>query len=493
MEFLWQLEQRYPVASWRVGDLHVWPLIRIQFANSVRAVDGQYRAATSLIQRAVHSLTAQQYVAIADRKHNAHLTHADVVFLSSATYRARVDGRWLDRLCDPLREQLEQQGLKCMHLEQLSHGERRIPRWRDSYVIQRDAVWRRFLAGISLQKYAASDIALEGLDDLLLDLAHRNLPSQCFQLENIQQQCALTCSFAAYFRRILLKARAKVAIVVCYYNKEGFGLNLAARQLGLPSLDLQHGVQGSLHFAYGPWTVLPPGGYEVLPDHFWCWTQQAADLINTWSANAAPRHTAFFGGNPWDQYWFESDQIAARAIRERLENCRARLGGARQILISLQAGIGVTQGLPKEISESIISAPADWRWWIRLHPAMAVRDATLRAWLSDLPSNRIEWRAASELPLPLLLTQMDAHITRSSSVVQEAASFGVPSVVTDPVGFSYYSAEAASGLVQYAQTGPDIIHALQHAFSSASTIQGPSQVLPWEQSIKRLRIAAGLT
>lgn len=491
MELLWQLEQRYPVADWRIRGLHVWPLVRIQIASLVRSGGTAGGNAGSLWQRAVNSFSSQQRAALRDREHIARLTPADLVFLSSSACRSLVDGQWLDRLCDPLREKLELRGYRCLQLEIAAQCECRVPRWRDSYLIQRDVLWRRLLNSLPLQRCQAADCELDGLEDLQQDLARHQLSAEKLSWQQLGRQSALIVSLAAYFKKILSRTRPRQVLAVCYYNKEGLSLNLAARQLGLVSVDLQHGVQGTLHFAYGPWTAVPAAGYELLPDRFWCWSEQDAAAINSWSGKTTPRHTAFCGGNTWAQYWSTSTTAGAQKVREQFRAGKARLGGTRHVLITLQPVHGASQGL-EAFGACINHAPADWRWWIRLHPAMAPNEAALRSWRLTLPAERIEWDLASELPLPVLLGGMDAHLTRSSSVVQEAAACAVPSVVTDELGIRYYHEEAAGGMVRLAQSGPDIVSALQQMFAQEKRSGGPSQVLSWDTSIARLCAATGL-
>jgi hypothetical protein len=61
----------------------------------------------------------------------------------------------------------------------------------------------------------------------------------------------------------------------------------------------------------------------------------------------------------------------------------------------------------------------------------------------------VETEGVAQAPLFALLPRVDVHVTACSSVVIDAAAFGVPSVVTDPAALSLYPAERDAGLVAH--------------------------------------------
>jgi dephospho-CoA kinase len=62
---------------------------------------------------------------------------------------------------------------------------------------------------------------------------------------------------------------------------------------------------------------------------------------------------------------------------------------------------------------------------------------------------------------------MDGHLTAGrSTVVQEAAELGVPSVACDPEAADFYAAEIAQGALRIASTGGEILAALEAAMAA---------------------------
>lgn len=491
MELIWECERRYPVASWEVGGMHAWPLIRKNLAESLRAAHGE-AGGKGQLRQAILGAYGQQRATALDGRHNAHLGPADVVFFSNASCRSLMEGQWLDRLCDPLREQLELRQHRCLHLELAAQNQYRIPRWKDSKLIQQAVLRQHLRNAIRPLHWDDGQVEIPGFEELLRYVKQGHFPEWDFSRDILLRNCSLLERLASVFTRILQVAEAQLVIVECFYGMTGLAAILAARRRKIVSLDVQHGVQGALHFAYGPWTACPAEGYTLLPDRFWCWTDADAKQINSWAGETAPRHGAFTGGNPWASYWSYSNPEGATQIGEQLEAVRARLGGTRQILVSLQWGANTSSSLPSEVSQCLAQAPEDWRWWIRFHPSDTPSKHSPPAWIAALPQSRSEWQAASTLPLPLLLPAMDAHLTGSSSVVQEAAAAGIPSVVTQATGLEYFRAGIAAGTVKYARQPGEIILALGELMHAKASRCGSTQAISWDVSLRRLSESTGL-
>ena len=79
--------------------------------------------------------------------------------------------------------------------------------------------------------------------------------------------------------------------------------NLSCRRFGIPSIDIQHGVQGDYNAGYGRWLRVPVAGYELLPSIFWCWSKDEADSIEKWSQKVQASHKAIVGGNLFLDLW----------------------------------------------------------------------------------------------------------------------------------------------------------------------------------------------
>ena len=91
-------------------------------------------------------------------------------------------------------------------------------------------------------------------------------------------------AIASYFKRVLARVRPKLVFVTCWYATESMACILACNELGIPSIDIQHGIQ-EFHVAYARWNRVPNGGYELLPTYFWCWSEAEASVIRGWAGD----------------------------------------------------------------------------------------------------------------------------------------------------------------------------------------------------------------
>jgi UDP-N-acetylglucosamine 2-epimerase len=107
-------------------------------------------------------------------------------------------------------------------------------------------------------------------------------------------------------------------------------------------------------------------------------------------------------------------------------------------------------GLADEETEKLIQAARmcgpDVAWWWRLHPVESGKRSAFAARLQQQGLDGSQVGAATDLPLYALVRSADVTVAHSSTVIQEAAQLGVPSVVT-----SDYGAEFHAGLVHAGQ------------------------------------------
>jgi hypothetical protein len=238
------------------------------------------------------------------------------------------------------------------------------------------------------------------------------------------------------WKRLLRRARPSVVIGI---NPEP-SLCRAGRHLSIPVFDLQHGLIGNETPWYGIMTAAPAGA-DYLPAGILCWDEASAVEVGKWAR--AQGVTTPVLGNPWIARFQEAapdDEV----LKAALAGLPASMGERPRILVSLQWGLGdlyyreqaFNGVLADALEQAILATAGRFDWLLRLHPVQlrgdgaAKVEAYLRRTFSGLAG--VEWQRASSAALPALLRSVTAHVTDSSSVVAEAARFGVPSAMLNP-------------------------------------------------------------
>lgn len=434
-DLLNEAEVRFPVDSWKVAGVDAWPLLRIRYGFGMVEEHGYRAAAGSRTARALDAFRGpfrRVLASIQDHSRNASLSApADVLLLSNGISYANVEGVWHDRFCDPIIREIEQHNLRCLLLSPL-HAYR-VPRRTPSHFIQPE-LDRAALRSLSP---SAQPLHLPEFDGFQGWAEARNRPAP--PLGWLRQACTRVRQTADFFARILQNTGAALGVAVNYYSPVGMAFVLACRERGLPVVDLQHGVGGNLHFAYGRWVRVPAGGFDLLPTHFWCWDAESAAAIRAWATDG---HTTLVGGNPWLSYWQDASAPHVREADARIRALKAQHPSAIHALLTLQFPALSEQ--TRATLDSVRSSGPDIFWWIRLHPRLLADRKHVAAHLGL--TNRVEIDAATHLALPALLRHVDVHVTHSSSTVLEAATLGVQSVITSRYGAELYPAQLRSGM-----------------------------------------------
>jgi len=210
----------------------------------------------------------------------------------------------------------------------------------------------------------------------------------------------------------------------------------AGKIKGIPVYDLQHGMMNEEHPWYGEkYRVTTPS--KDLPDGFLCWDEPSAATLRKWAPQRGIDVRVI--GNPWFSR-FLLKKPTDILVQETVARGRIFNNSHPIILVSLQYGLDIFykdvrfNGVMVNALEKVIVETSDsYNWLLRLHPVQ------IRGWRKGLVQGyltrtfghlkSVEWRASSEYPLPVVLQQVDLHITDMSTVVVEAGWMGVYSAL----------------------------------------------------------------
>ncbi|MFW2564591.1 hypothetical protein [Acinetobacter baumannii] len=248
-----------------------------------------------------------------------------------------------------------------------------------------------------------------------------------------------------------------------------------AKKNNIKIYDLQHGVINKDHYWYGT-QMHENSSDDELPTGIIFWDEVSAKNIEYWTKNRNVKSVVV--GNPWLNRFIQQnseDELVSQA-NNRLNFL---VKNKPVILVSLQWGLSEKcyadsiydyNGVMCKSLEDVIVRTADkYHWLLRLHPVqMNGKNAeSINKYLNKTfgSFSNVEWVTSSEVALPALLSVINLHITDISTVVTEAAYFGVKSALLNPFleegqkYESYFLYERQQGFADIVEQKADVIEA----------------------------------
>lgn len=457
LDVIVDLERRYPVEDWSVAGLHVWPMLRIRMFTLLvmhgLGSDPAEAGARSPAERVSHAIKGIGRIARNTILSGNRLVFPsrddEAVLLADGISFANIEGKWRDRLMDPIIAALEANGRPSLLMTPgyLCPGPRYSPTCHIQSRLDASKVLGTLVSKLKPSPLFGSDSFAAMQSEISRDYPDIAFPGERWLVE----QAARIEWMARHFGGIIGKTSARAAFVSNYYGAEGMAFVLAARRAGCVTIDVQHGLQHR-HVGYVQWTKIPSGGYDLLPHLFWCWGPDEVHAIN--QGPGAPWHRGVEIGNFWADFWADPENpVVARTIG-RLRSIKESLGAQRHFLLTPSWGYPDIEF--EKLFESVRHADPHIHWWLRLHPTLVARREEMRDRVTTLGLGNVEIDAAMDFPLPVLLHEMDANITFDSSTVLDARAAGVPSVVTTSNGAALFAREIEAGFCRFAADPVDI-------------------------------------
>ena len=425
------IEDEIPVSEWEVDGLRVWPLVRVKLGHSLFK---RYLEDTTprLITHPRRRSNQYRTVLAASRSFSIDRTVGDirrldpeVILVSDGVSLVSCSTGTTDRCLEPIRSELTRRDTCTALVVPSSASANRI-----GGCVSLPAIPNPRVVGGSLVRRPRTQ-SLLGYADVKRLLASCGLEDLLPSARRIEMFGLLLRRWARYLEPIFSGTR--IAFFTEYYSSRAMASILACRAVGIPTVDVQHGVAGEFHFAYGRWRCVPVGGYSLLPEWFWCWSDEDAAAIDDWAASSPHRTTV--GGVPM----LPRDWCRSRGLSDERSSS---LGVLRRIRVLYTLNPDEAPGCSPAL-QLVSSSPREWTWILRCHPCS---------------SNRAEWNRAARLldrdglsvsdttePVQFDLAEVDVHVTQYSSVVLEATALGVPTIAVDPLASLLFSAQVQRG------------------------------------------------
>lgn len=253
-----------------------------------------------------------------------------------------------------------------------------------------------------------------------------------------------TEQYHLFFLDVLQRIGPRIVSLICYYTCPiAMGLIRACRDLGIPTVELQHGIVPQSPY-YERWTRIPEGGYEYLPDYFYVWGDLFRDAIAAFRPAGCRHHLPVVGSHEDMRKALQEPGTPREGLDPGFLSELKRPG--KKILVTLEYP---ADGIPSHLVDAMRTSPRDWLWLLRCHPRFRDQKQPFIDLLSRNGIDHYEIERATDQPLFALLKSVHAHLTSFSSVCIEALRVGVPSLLYSPVGYEYFKEYVQKGFLGY--------------------------------------------
>jgi hypothetical protein len=440
IEIINLIEQEPDIINWKYKDLDFWPILRLEIYMAL-SIDlmkmSKNNGNASRLKSLITGNLKFPFKYFRDFTKNSNFQKKDVLFLSDGISFTKVNGKYFEKFIDSLKFEIDNMNLTSLRLDPFHNYH--TPRFSPSIFIQ--PFLDLIIINEFLRRRSENEFDKKNSEIVFSIFKNHNLSKFNSVVEQAFVKSKLIYKISLYFEKKLKKIQPKIVFVVWYYGVYGASMILACRRLSIPTVDIQHGVQGDLHAAYGSWLNVPKHGYNILPNYFWCWSKDEMNVINKWN-NSIENHEAIVGGNVLLEKW-NSKEYPFVIEFEKVYN-QLNLTGLN-ILVTLSPGISTPEVLDN-LFKVIADKQYQYNWLIRLHPNMLNEKDKV---IADLKKYKIKKYVLDEvtmLPLYTILNNTDLHITHSSSTVIEASILRIQSIIVNEYGKELYEKQIKEGV-----------------------------------------------
>lgn len=464
-ELISALEEQYPVEQLKYKDIELWPIVRTCARSAYITViserqEGKALASSTLLDKLKKRIEGWKFH-LETLKTIKRMPSSDILFFTDIGYLTdNIDGKLYDRHVDPFIEFLAKQLQKTAIKATYCRPQSTLPSSEETYFPIHPIYLTPSLFDKSERDKISSFIRLN-----TMLLAILQTLEQAIGYTNLKRDITKILSFIFSgedkIKRLLQRVKPKAVFIVCNYCQHTMIMTKLCKDLGIKTIEIQHGKQGIYHLLYTNWRKIPPTGYKLLPDVFWNWGKESErDTRQTMSAKALQWHTPVVGGNLWLAKWKNEDIKLSNEFPKDFKDYLAPY--EKVILVSLQQWL--KEPIPRFMLEVMHNSNPKWLWLLRLHPKQGNEDK-IRTLATSI-NCAFEMEVASKLPLYYLLKYVNLHITAWSSVCVEALAFNIPTLLVHENGRDFFKKYIDNGSFFYADNKEAVQKFLTTDFSS---------------------------
>ena len=460
---LLEIERQHDLLEWEVRGVHPWALMRMQIYYQLTRELGLFGAphGTSRWRGRI-----RRRIGMWTRAAFSHLTmrrQPRPILVFDHSRKVRVDDLWVDIYTQSLIQQLNQvqtlqdaplfEVYEYLSYQSVTHADRDHPRRYTDLILsitrKRAALWPLSLSPTERAKLKTVEDEIEARLGVRLKLSR---PIISAVKRFILQRRA--------YRNLLIKHQAQVVVCVVAYSHAISALISAARSLGIPTVEIQHGTLSPFHLGYH---------YPDRSTPYFC------DYLLTfgefWSGAASfPL--------PAERLKVSGFAHLHRQLNAYTQQTRQR---PRSGVLWLSQGV-ISQALTEYALATAQATPG-------LHHTYKLHPSEYKTWRHDYP---LLARAADDQQITVidnahqslyeLMWHAEYQVGVFSTAMYEGLTLGCYTFVVDLPGAEYMERLIAQEIVTLCRTPQELIEHLRHPPRSRSTPEPePTQYFAPEQ------------
>ena len=443
---IYNFVSNYPVNTLKIGDEYLWPYLRSHLLVDLysswmgrerfrelnpRSVNTWYHSNFPLKfrQKMKVEFNAKDYNQLVDHE-------SEILFFvqNNGFGRVEIAGEFYHRLVDPLYEECIKLGLSSKKIEVLQ-GSRSFDFLNTWHKLHHPSL---FILPPNIAEVGYSNSLR--LDELFFEKYEENITSLYTpSIKLINEVIDFELHSRKWFKEMLVQLKPKVVFVACYHYWGS--LISAAHELGILTVDIQHGVYGDNGVLYNNHEEIPFEGYQAYPDFFAVWGKKEFNKINS-NFKRANKHHPIMMGNPWLERLKKFPDTLSPSMLKELQTEKIT------VLITLRD----QSILPSLYREIITETKHSVKWFIRHHPT--TRNIFTKNDFSHKHDIIID-EEVDKVIFSELFKHIDITLSEGSSLALEALYYGVKSVVFTETGYSVFKEEIKEGKIDYIKNASD--------------------------------------
>jgi len=425
---LYQFTKRYNVNSFKVGDEYIWPYIRNHMLVNLYATwrgRESYKQLNPLALSTAHFSKFTQYtrdysIASIDAKSfdNLENEETNILFVCqhSGFGRTEIDGEIYHRLIDPLFE-VASTITSSKKIEFISNPNINFIDIWHKYKYKTLSILPPEFQKVGYHNRCTYDesffINFKGLFTTQIPV-NRHILNSVVDYEMHTREWMLT---------VLKQIKPKVIFLTSFHYHAS--LISAANELGILTIDIQHGLQAGDGILYNHHEEIPEKGYQSYPDYFAVWGNKELKNIERNFPNKG--HKAILLGNPWLNKLEEFEYEFSDYVTKKLGSEKRLIG-----LIVLQ-----DQEKIQDLYKNIIKSTEGQVFWLVRHHPTSRKFFKANDFINGLINDQVLIdESIDQANIRALFDKVNFTLSEGSALAYEASQYGIKNFV-----FSDYAAK----------------------------------------------------